>query len=240
MSERGTSSLAKKNLLAGVKKAEAEELKIIAYVINLSPVAFDGDVPNRVWFAKDVSYGHLKVFGCKACVHVPKDERSKLDIKTKQCIFIGYGQDEFRYQFYDPVDKKLIRSRDVVFFEDQTIEDIDKVEKPDSQIDESLIDVDPVPIIDTSFAYEGTQDNDADNDQGVEPIDFPIDDVVVDHQPICLEIITSDAPETSCRRSTREKRSSTRYSPNEYILLIDMREPESYDKVMLDTHKDRW
>ena len=97
-----------------------EELNTVAYVINLSPVvALDGDVPNRVWFDKDISYDHLKVFGCKACVHVPKDERSKLDVKTKQCIFIGYGQDEFGYHFYHPVDKKLIRSRDVVFFEDQ-------------------------------------------------------------------------------------------------------------------------
>ena len=91
----------------------AEALTTVAYVINLYPVvALDGVVPNR--FDQDVSYDNLKVFGCKACVHVPKDERSKLDVKTKQCIFIGYGQDEFGYHFYDPIDKKLIRSRDVV------------------------------------------------------------------------------------------------------------------------------
>ncbi|KAH0695864.1 hypothetical protein KY289_013346 [Solanum tuberosum] len=165
----------------------------------------------RQWVEDDalnhfVNETHVKtLIGCKACVHVPKDERSKLDVKTKQCIFIGYGQDEFGYRFYDPIDKKLIRSRDVVFFEDQTIEDIGKAEKPDSQIDESLVDVDPVRIIDTSFAHEATQYNDADNDQGVYPIDFPIDDVVVDHQPTCVEMTTSDALETSCRRSAREK-----------------------------------
>nr|XP_016473832.1 PREDICTED: uncharacterized protein LOC107795672 [Nicotiana tabacum] len=74
----------------------AEALNTVAYVINLSPaVALDGDVRDRVWFAKDVSYDHLRVFGCKACVHVPKDERSKLDVKTKLCIFIGYGQTSF-------------------------------------------------------------------------------------------------------------------------------------------------
>ena len=95
----------------------AEALNTVAYVINLSlVVALDGDVPNRILFDKDVSYDDLKVFGCKACVHVPKDKRSKLDVKTKQCIFIGYGQDEFGYHFYDPIDKKLNRSHDVVFF----------------------------------------------------------------------------------------------------------------------------
>ena len=62
----------------------AEAFNTVAYVINLSPaVALDGDVPNKVWFNKDVSYDHLKVFGCKTCVHVPKNDRSKLDVKTK-------------------------------------------------------------------------------------------------------------------------------------------------------------
>ena len=76
-----------------------EALLTAAHVINLSPaVALQSDVPNSVWYGKDVSYDHLRVFGCKAFVHVPKDERSKLDAKTRQCIFIGYGLDEFGYR----------------------------------------------------------------------------------------------------------------------------------------------
>jgi hypothetical protein len=30
-------------------------------------------------------------------------------------VFVGYGLDEFEYWFFDPVKRKLIRSRDVVF-----------------------------------------------------------------------------------------------------------------------------
>ena len=71
----------------------------------------------------------MRVFDCKAFVHVPKDERSKLDANTRQCIFIGYGLDEFGYTLYDPIEKKLVRSRDIIFMENQTIEDIDKAEK---------------------------------------------------------------------------------------------------------------
>jgi len=56
-----------------------------------------------MWYKKDVSYSHLRVFGCKAFVHEPKDEKSKLDAKTIKCIFIGYGHDEFGYRFYDPL-----------------------------------------------------------------------------------------------------------------------------------------
>ncbi|MCI76655.1 hypothetical protein A2U01_0097925, partial [Trifolium medium] len=56
------------------------------------------------------------------------DERSKLDEKSKKCVFVGYGLDKSGYRFFDPVQRKLIRSRDVVFMEDYTIGDIDKVE----------------------------------------------------------------------------------------------------------------
>ena len=63
-------------------------LLTVAHVINLSPVvALESDVPNSVWYGKDVSYDRLRVFGCKAFVHVSKDERSKLDAKTKQHIY---------------------------------------------------------------------------------------------------------------------------------------------------------
>jgi len=62
------------------------------HVINLSPVVvLNSEVLSKIWFGKNVKYDHLRVFGCKAFVHVPKDERSKLDVKSRQCIFISYG-----------------------------------------------------------------------------------------------------------------------------------------------------
>jgi hypothetical protein len=33
---------------------------------------------------------HLMVFGCDVYVHIPKENRSKLDKKAEKCIFIGY------------------------------------------------------------------------------------------------------------------------------------------------------
>ncbi|PKI43720.1 hypothetical protein CRG98_035882 [Punica granatum] len=90
---------------------------------------FRSDVPQQVWTGKKVSYKHLRVFGCRAFVHIPRDKRSKLDAKAKQYIFLGYAHEEFGYRFWDPDSKKIIRSRDVVFFEDQTIEDLQKLKK---------------------------------------------------------------------------------------------------------------
>ena len=85
------------------------------------------------------------------------------------------------------------------------LEILTKTKKADSQTVDSLVDVDSILIIDTYSAYEGTKDSDPDNDLSVEPTDVPTDDVVVDNQPTHGEMTISYAPETSCRRSAREK-----------------------------------
>lgn len=59
----------------------------------------------------------------------PKDERPKLDVKTRQGVFIGFVQDQFGYKFYDTIEKKIVRSWDVVFIEDESLENIDKAKK---------------------------------------------------------------------------------------------------------------
>jgi len=88
------------------------------HVINLSlAIALSIEVLEKIWFGKNVSHDHLRVFGYRALVYVPNDEISKLDTKTRQCIFIDYGHDEFGYRLYDLLKKKLVRSRDVHFME---------------------------------------------------------------------------------------------------------------------------
>ena len=66
-----------------------EALRTAVDLINLSPsIPLDGDVAEHAWSGKEVSYKHLKVFGCRAFAHVPDVERSKLDGKTKECVFL--------------------------------------------------------------------------------------------------------------------------------------------------------
>ena len=97
----------------------AEAMHTTIDLIIISPsVLLDGDVPKRVWTGKNVSYKYLRVFGCRAYVHIPKNKRSKLDDKAKECIFLGYRHEEFGYWLWDPVARKLIRSRDIVFLKD--------------------------------------------------------------------------------------------------------------------------
>ena len=77
------------------KSLWGEVMRTSIDLINLSPsVPLKGDVPKRTWMGKEVSNDHLRVFGCKAFVHIPKDERSKLDVKAKPCILLGYGHED--------------------------------------------------------------------------------------------------------------------------------------------------
>jgi len=190
----------------------------------------------------------LRVFGCKAFVHVPKDERSKLDVKTRQCIFIGYGQDEYGYRLYDPVEKKLVRSRDVEFMEDQTIKDIDKVEKTTSEKDSKLYDIDPIrmPVHDLDNAENDVQ-NDEQHDyvgdqQLGDDLDVPVDDDEEEHDMSQDENLGNalEPPQAQLRRSNRQRKPSTRYSFDEYVTLTDGGEPECYQEAIENEEKQKW
>ncbi|RDX71862.1 hypothetical protein CR513_48731, partial [Mucuna pruriens] len=72
-----------------------------------------------------------------------------------------YDHDEYGYRMYDPVEKKLVRSHDVQFIEDQTIEDIDKVKKSTLEKDNSLSEIDLVwmPIHDLDIVNNNVQND---------------------------------------------------------------------------------
>ena len=206
------------------KSFKGEAMRISIDLINLSPsVPLKGNVPKRVWTRKDVSYDHLRVFGCKAFVHIPKDKRSKLDVKGKPCIFLGYGHEQFGYKLWDPFSRKIIRSRDVVFLENQLVDDGDKVEK-DSSFAEIQIRIDPV-VPPTVYANHMGELQEGD---GVTENE---DDLIAnDVEP--TEQVDGELPlppyEPPLRRSTRERQPSTRYPPNEYVMLTDKGEAETY------------
>ena len=72
-------------------------------------------LPEEVWSGKEVKFSHLQVFGCVSYAHIDFDARSKLDAKSKIFFFIGYGDEKFGYRFWDEQNKKIIRSKNVIF-----------------------------------------------------------------------------------------------------------------------------
>ncbi|URE13498.1 Retrotransposon protein [Musa troglodytarum] len=203
-----------------------EALRTTVDVINLSPyTALDVDVAEHVWSGKDVSYKHLRVFGCRAFAHIPDNERSKLDGKTKECIFLGYSHDQFGYRLWDPEKQNVFRSRDVIFFEDQTLEDLKK-KAPAKTSAEGLEDYDPaIPPV-----YQG--DGGDVQEDGVEPdINLPIGHVEQE------EVEEQLPAEPQLRRSSRQRQPSKRYSTYEYVMFTDAGEPESYQEAVESEQK---
>ena len=77
----------------------------------------DGGIPEEAWTCKKVNYLFMRTFGCKAFVHIDKENRTKLEAKSKECTFIGYMVDDFGYRLWDYENHKIITSKDVVFNE---------------------------------------------------------------------------------------------------------------------------
>ena len=79
-----------------------------------------GVTPDEAWSGHKPSVTHLRVFGCVAYAKIPDARRTKLDDKNEKCIFIGYGDRRMGYKLYNPIAKKVIISRDVIFEEDKS------------------------------------------------------------------------------------------------------------------------
>lgn len=96
----------------------AEAVATAAYIVNRSPTCALSDVtPYEVWTGKKPNLSHMKIFGCPAMVLIPKEKRTKLDVKSRKLIFVGYSDSTKGYRFIDPETKKGLISRDVVFLE---------------------------------------------------------------------------------------------------------------------------
>ena len=105
-------------------------MHIVYYLINQSPsISLNENCLKKAWIKRDASFKHLSIFGCKAFVRMPKGQRTKLDNKSRPYIFLGYRSKEFGYRLWDLEVKKQVKSQDVIFFKNQTIEDFEKVEK---------------------------------------------------------------------------------------------------------------
>ena len=99
-------------------------LFIVVYLRNIGPSrALDGGISEEEWISKKVNYSFLRNFGCKAFVRIDKENRTKLEAKSKKCTFIGYGVDDFGYHLWDYENHKIILSRSVVFNENVMYKD---------------------------------------------------------------------------------------------------------------------
>ena len=93
-----------------------EAVRTVAYVRNLVPAKGTGDKsPAKLLTGSSIDLNLLKVWGCKALVHVPEEKRTgKLAPRAQEAVFIGY-ENSSTYRFL--VNGQLVLSRTATFFE---------------------------------------------------------------------------------------------------------------------------
>ncbi|KAA0058989.1 integrase [Cucumis melo var. makuwa] len=89
--------------------------------------------PYEAWCGEKLSVSHLRVFGSIAYSYIPNQLRGKLNDKSEKCIMVGYSENSKAYRLYNPVSRKIIISRDVIFNEDESWnwnDDVDEAKSP--------------------------------------------------------------------------------------------------------------
>ena len=190
-----------------------EALSTANYVLNRCPSsAIDFKTPYEMLNNIKPNVKHLKVFGCEAFVHIPEDERKKLDSKSRKCIFLGYGATKKGYRLYDCESKKILYSRNVIFNEDK--------KRDPTQHDESSPEIPIWTSIDESSSETSIEAETPDEEDQEDEFE--------------------DAIEESVRRSERTSRPPDRYCAGGCSAIVDNNDPKSVQEAINGPDASKW
>ncbi|CAN1291668.1 Retrovirus-related Pol polyprotein from transposon RE2, partial [Linum perenne] len=90
------------------------------YLINRMPSsALRGTIPFQTLFNISPNFHKLRIFGCLCYPWLRPYSSSKIDPRSRPCLFLGYSHQQSAYKCLDPVTKRIFLSRHVVFVEDK-------------------------------------------------------------------------------------------------------------------------
>lgn len=94
----------------------AEAINTAVYLRNRCPTRpLKNKTPYEVWTGNKPNVSHFQTFGHKAYVLNKNPAQKKFDVKSQECIFIGYSEESKGYRLWNPRTRKIIKSRDVRF-----------------------------------------------------------------------------------------------------------------------------
>lgn len=178
---------------------------------------------------------HLRVIGSICYVHVPKQQRKKMDRKAVKGILIGYDHDD-GYRIYCKEENKLIRSRDVIF-EETTVKQKKAVAIPES--------------VECSDQHRDTMSKEDDSDKTKYDYDIQVEedenDDIWDPDDDAEECdykgaeISRDVIE-DCRRLRDRITLNAPQKFEDYVthLPTSFQEPETFNEAIKSDQKDQW
>jgi hypothetical protein len=98
-----------------------EAVSTAVYLLNRAPTkSVVGMTPYEAWYRRKPSVDHLRTFGCVAHVKTVVGHLNKLADRSTPMVMIGYEAGTKAYRAYNPVNKKLVVTRDVLFEEEKS------------------------------------------------------------------------------------------------------------------------
>lgn len=97
-----------------------EAIRHATYLINrVATRSLDGKTPYEALKKRKPNLSHLKVFGCVCYAQTNKVGRKKLDDRTRVLVHLGTKPGSKAYRLVDPLSKRIVVSRNVLFDEEK-------------------------------------------------------------------------------------------------------------------------
>ncbi|CAJ2662759.1 unnamed protein product [Trifolium pratense] len=222
-------------LNAGLSKGFwAEAINMACYLINRSPRAsLEGKVAKEVWTGKPIDLNNLRIFGCPAFVHISSEDRSKLDPKSKKCVFVGYSKGVKGFKLWDPVSKKMVLSRDVVFDEQFMLKQPEVTESAGGSPNKEAIqvEIEPTPTNNIPQVHQQPPETTTTNND-TEVLGGATEDLAGEND---YQLVRD--------RERRSVKPPERYGYEDlaaYALLTSSGDPSTFREAMASQEKERW
>jgi transposase InsO family protein len=135
-----------------------DALLYAAHLHNVSPTrALEDMTPEEAWSGNKPDVSRLRVFGCKAFVHIPDKQRTKLGAKSLVCTFLGHAPNRAAYRFVHRPSRRFLESRDVIFDEGGQTTRFDRIILEDNIADTRYDTVTQTPALQTSHPLPSSQ-----------------------------------------------------------------------------------
>lgn len=155
----------------------------------------------------------MKIFGCEAYAHIPKQQRKKWDLKSKKLIFVGYHGDSKNYRLIDPETNRITISRDVNF----------------NEYAESKFES---PVASLSFPSERAISNDRQPEQ--------TDDCSQREASQCKNVQREVESDVVNVRSNLRDRSLLRAPCRYEACFVSYAEPKTYNEAVTGKNSEKW
>ena len=198
----------------------AEAVSTAVYVLNRTgPSQVVGKSPYEAFMGKHARIEKLHAFGATCYVHVPKEKRKKWDSKGQRGTFVGYSDDIDGYRVYIPVNRKIIRSKSVIF----------EPEKLGTALTPFPVDTEQ----ETVEEVEAQSDSESIDDQCV-------DDMTLKNKGSTVHKESLYETTKSSPLKLRDRATLTAPDRLAYAMLTEIREPISYQKAITSTEAQKW